>query len=655
MPVSRLSFASALLALASGCAAWAPAVRAADAATNGPAVIVFDGSGSMWGTIGTERPSKFDLARAALRKSLSTVSPSVALGLMSFGQRRRADCSDVEVLAPPEAGPPERILSIVDKLNPKGKGPLSLAIKEAAKQIPAGQAGSVIVIHDGGDNCWQDPCAAATEIAKTNAKTQVYLIGFGLEKADVQRLQCVANATHGKVLEAADSASLETAIGDALTLADLARVDPATGAAVPVPKAAVPPAAAGAPGLRLSASLASSGPPLTTPLRWSIAKADAPEAPVRTAVAREVAMDLAPGSYVVEARYGQASARQTLTVSESSPTVARISLNAGILKIDARADRTGAPLAAPIVTVFAKADGASRPVWIGRDSGAEIVLPAGPYAVRVEDGLAEQTADVAIAEGARADVAPVLGTGQLELSAVAAASGQPLDEVVYVIAEDDPDQPQGKREVARSADPKARFTLAAGTYYIAARAGSAETHDRIALGSGAVIQHVASFNVVRLAVSAGEGSGGAPDASPARPIVIRVLADDDSHREVARANAAASEFQLPPGRYSVEALISGSSVRAAMPVDLSNGRDAKVQIKLDSGEVTVGGPGAGTGTWQVKDSGGRTVMHSGAGESATARLSPGRYVLVSDGGNGPAEQAFELKAGESRVLKVAVP
>ena len=75
----------------------APSV-AAEAGT-GPAIVVLDGSGSMWGNIGTERPSKFDLARQALRQSLSTRSPRVRRGLMAFGQRRRADCSDVEVLA----------------------------------------------------------------------------------------------------------------------------------------------------------------------------------------------------------------------------------------------------------------------------------------------------------------------------------------------------------------------------------------------------------------------------------------------------------------------------------------------------------------------------------------------------------------------------
>src|SRR5690606_22129022 len=132
-----------------------PALSALPAAAQtpmeGPAIVVLDGSGSMRGEVGTEKPAKFDLARQALRAELSGLSPRVRLGLLSFGQRRRADCSDVEVLAPAAAGPPERILAIADRLSPKGKGPLSLALREAAKQIPAGEAGAIIAIHDGPD------------------------------------------------------------------------------------------------------------------------------------------------------------------------------------------------------------------------------------------------------------------------------------------------------------------------------------------------------------------------------------------------------------------------------------------------------------------------------------------------------------------------
>lgn len=635
--------------------AWPSA--AADAGSDGPAIIVLDGSGSMWGNVGTERPAKFDLARQALRQSLSTLSPRVKTGLMSFGQRRRADCSDVEVLAPPEAGPPERILSIADKLNPKGKGPLSLALREAAKQIPTETGGSIIVIHDGVDNCSQDTCAAATDIAKANPKARIYLIGFGLAPAEAKSLACVGAATQGKVLQAQDSAQLADALAETLTLANLERVDPSTGTAVPMPKAATPPTTtpAGAPGLRLTASLTDDGKPLAAALNWRVAKADAPGVILKSARTRELAVDLDPGSYVVEAELGQVTVRKTLEVASSGPTAAKLALGAGVLNIKGQADRSGAALANPLITVFAKADGKEQPVWLGRDGATQLVLPAGSYLVRIEDGLASQTTEVTLAAGAGADVSPVLGTGRLELSAVSAANGEALKDVTYTVEEDDPDSPAGRREVARSADPAAAFTLKAGTYYVSAHSGIAEAHDRIALGSGATIKHVATLNLVPITVIVSASATADGSAAPQQPVVIRIRSEDGQSREIARIHGMTGTFKLPPARYRVEAEVIGLNVKSLGVIDLTSGRGGNVQLKLEQGEVSVNA-GANAGRhWRIKDGDGRTVMHSGRSAAGSFQLAPGRYVLLSDVADKETEQSFDLKAGERRQLTAGTP
>ncbi|HRN84830.1 MAG TPA: hypothetical protein PK857_08415, partial [Hyphomicrobium sp.] len=76
---ARLAFPLIALALVFA----APRTAAAEQGSGaGPAVIVFDGSGSMWGQIGTERPPKYELARGTLREPLATLSPRVELGLM---------------------------------------------------------------------------------------------------------------------------------------------------------------------------------------------------------------------------------------------------------------------------------------------------------------------------------------------------------------------------------------------------------------------------------------------------------------------------------------------------------------------------------------------------------------------------------------------
>ena len=644
-----------LLALLAVAAAPRSATATDDGASaEGPAIIVFDGSGSMWGTIGTERPPKFELLRDVLRQSLSTLSPRVELGLMSFGHRRRGDCNDVEVLAAPAAGAAERVLSLADDISPRGRGPLAQALREAASQIPADRPGSIIAIHDGPDNCSQDPCAAVREIAGSHPRTRVFMIGFGLPRADAERLACVADATGGRVFETQDSASLGAALSEAMTLAGLARVDPETGVAVPTPQAATPPKAVGAPGLRLSASLAAGGPTVTQPVDWTIAKADARDRAVASGRGPDFAVELEPGSYLVTARLGRASAQHVADVTDEGPVDVQLALGAGALKLGVKADREGTPLTDPLITVYAKdaaGTAGQHPVWIGRDAGAELVFPAGAYVVRIEDGLVSETAEVSLAEGISVDVAPVLGAGRLELAAVSATSDEPLEDVTYTIEEDDPFSPQGRREVARSADPGAAFTLPAGTYYVTARSGALETHERVALGSGDVVRHVAVFNIVRLTVSALVTPPAEDGGTGGRPVVIRILTTDRPEREIARANAETGVFHLPPGRYRVEAAISGKTIRATGSVDLAAGRDVTAEIRLESGEVSVQASGAGL-HWRIKDSQGRTVMHSGPGMATTARLAPGRYEISADG---TAPHTFDLNAGERQELSVGRP
>lgn len=616
-----------------------------------PAVIIVDGSGSMWATLGQDRIPKIDLVRGALRQSLTPLGPQSRVGLMSFGPR----CSDIETVAPPDAGPGERLMPPVDKLNPRGKGPIASALREAAKQVPPGTAASIILLHDGPDNCQQDPCAAAAEIAKTNPKLVIDVIGIGLEKADAQRMACVPRVTKGQMFDARDAAGLNAAVAEAVRLANL---DPAAGNAAPAAATGLAaPAPTEAPGLRLTAALAGIGPALTVPVAWVVTKAEAPNDLVAKRSSPELNLNVAPGSYVVEASLGLAKARQVVEVGQKGRTAAQLGLAAGILKINGHADKDGGALADPIVTVTAIADGGGTskapetPVWIARDPAAELVLPAGTYKVRIEDGLANKEMQVAVTPGNAVDAQMLLGTGRLELSAATNGGAEAMTDVVYTLAEDDPDSPQGRREVARSADPAPVFILPAGTYYLTARSGAAEVRDRIAVGTGSSVKHLLTFTAVKLSVVVQVDGV----ASGQQPITVRVLAPELNNEEIARSTAEAPVFFLPPRRYRVEAQLGTENVKAGTDVDLPPGRDTKINFKLPSAELTVmprtGLPGSGA-PWQVKDNKGETVLHSGAGGQRTARLAPGRYVVQTQDENRLQEQALELKPGERRTLEI---
>ena len=114
------------------------AAKAADAPAT---MIIFDGSGSMWGRLDAEKKlSKLDLAREAVRTSLPKTA-AARYGLMSFGHRRSGDCSDIEIIAPVAEGDPARIMlhhgSELRPMATKSWGDVAGAVRKLATRLRA--------------------------------------------------------------------------------------------------------------------------------------------------------------------------------------------------------------------------------------------------------------------------------------------------------------------------------------------------------------------------------------------------------------------------------------------------------------------------------------------------------------------------------------
>ena len=409
----------------------AGAVRAADDAPT--VMFLLDGSGSMWGPFGNERRSKFEIGRETLAQTLERVRPDARMGLSSFGHRRRGYCGDVEVIVPPDANNLEKITTPLPKLNANGMGPVALGLRETAKAIGTAVPATIVLIHDDVDNCSPDTCVAAAEIAKTNPNLAIYSIGLGIGPQKLQQMSCVANATHGRAYDAQDTAGLNSALDEILKLANLEpNAPPATAQEQASKKEqAAAPSPAAPPGLYLTAGLGPDSATLESPVCWRITKAGPDGEVIRETRAAALVEKLPPGAYEVEARLGLANAHQSVDVSADAPTSVRLNLNAGVLKMLARAAKTAQPLPTPVFTVTPVDGGdgkkSAAPLWIGRETQPEIVLPAGDYKVSAEDGLArqEQTVKIAPATGTTFDA--MLATGRLELTAARGNGSDPAD------------------------------------------------------------------------------------------------------------------------------------------------------------------------------------------------------------------------------------
>ncbi len=620
-----------------------PTAGAGDVPTT---LFLIDGSGSMWGRFEPDNRAKIDAVRELLKPVITQAGQS-QIGLASFGHRRKGDCSDVEIIAAPglERDP---VLSPLEKLNPRGKGPLVEGLRQSVAAIGTNRPASIIVINDGADNCQQDACAAAAEFAKASPGIAIHMISIGVDPADHPRLSCVAKETGGQFFDVADPISLAAAIGDAVGRTPAASEQTETPA---VSSGADSSTIAGAT-LNATAVLTEGAKPLALPLQWRAFKSGGTIV-VASAEAAQFSAVLDPGNYDVEARLGTITVKQQFSIENGKPTSVTVPLKAGRLKVNAKHTKEGAPAGSAVVTIRETGSTNAGTAWLGRVDRADTILPAATYTVVIAEGHIRQERQVTLSAGSDTAVDFVLGTGRIELSAVLHEGGEPLNDVTFSVSEDDPESLDGRREIARSLAPTPEFQLPAGTYYIAARSGEAETRQRIAVGAGDIVKRVLPLGATQLKVTAPANLIAQQER---HGIVYRVISLEGDKREVARAATPGLDVVLNAGRYRVLATLEAHNFTAAQDITLESGKPASVIMKFDAAEIGFRLPAVSAAVpgdifWEIKDHKGRAFWHAAVAEPKLL-LAPGRYTVRVETRDRGSEAAFEVRSGENQQIEL---
>ena len=629
----------------------------------GSTMIIFDGSGSMWGKLAGSGPVKFHAARDAVKAGLAKLTSEARIGLASFGHRRPGDCSDVEVMLPLDKVSVDRIGAPLDKLNPKGRGPLVQALREAAKAMGSGPAPqSLILIHDDPDNCQQDACVAVDEIHAANPRLAIHVVSLGMRPEDAPRMSCVAKKSGGRFFDVQEAAQLTSAVEEALRLSSVApKTQPQPTAQTARPIAPRAPAAPGpaddAPaGLYPTATLTAAGPAPTAPTLWRVYRGTSTAGvPAAEAIAANPRIVLAPGNYTVEARNGLVTARTNAEVAAKGPTRLLVVLNAAELRLSAPLQKGGLSLPGTLFSVAEPgADGKAH--WHATGANPSLVLAPGAYAVTAEAGLARQAREVALTPGAQLDVEVPLGAGRLKLRALDRDGGKPLDPVLVVITEDAPDLAQGRREVTRSTRAELDLVLPGGTYYITARHGMAEIRDIVAIAPGEDVTRSIMIPIARVSL-ASRLQNGAP--APTDQVFHRLILLDAQPREIARASGAAAEFQLAAGRYRIESQLGGQNALAVREIDVRPGARERITIEHAAGVVRLklvsssGKLPVGDLHWDIRNGRDESIWRT-VQQEPRAVLAAGRYKVRIESRDRRFESAFEIKTGESRTIEIAV-
>lgn len=198
-------------------AAWlalvsTPLIAAAvPAAAEEQAIIVLDASGSMWGQI--DGAPKIVIARDALDRTVGAGASDAWIGFMAYGHREKGSCTDIELLYAPAPSSGAEIAGTARDINPKGKTPLTEAVRQAAEALGyTERKATVILITDGLETCNADPCALARQLEATGVDFTTHVVGFGLSPEEGQQVACLADETGGTYIQASDAEALTDAL-----------------------------------------------------------------------------------------------------------------------------------------------------------------------------------------------------------------------------------------------------------------------------------------------------------------------------------------------------------------------------------------------------------------------------------------------------------
>ncbi|MBW2243717.1 MAG: VWA domain-containing protein [Deltaproteobacteria bacterium] len=468
--------------------------------------LVLDGSGSMWGRIGSE--TKIDIARTAIAEMIDGWDSEVELGLTVYGHRRKGDCSDIETLIP--AGPVDSaaFLQAVQAISPKGKTPLSEAVRRAATDLRHHEEKSaVVLVSDGLETCDEDPCAVAAELEASGVDFTVHVVGFDLKEGEDAKLRCIAENTGGNFWLAGDAAGLTDAFTEVVRAVAKPKPAPAVVVqeviAIPVEEPAPAPDFAG---VKLVPTMSEDGEIIQGGVEWRIL---APEEDFEgkreqhgyTYNVGPHIFTLAPGSYLVQVTYGSVTRWEEIEVETGDGETFPINLRAGRLKVNGVLNKGGEKLSGVEWSFLATEEdfeGNRARIAYAYNAGPDMifVLPAGEHELIASFGNARTSTLVTTEAGERNVLTVSMEAAQLRLFGVLAEGATPVNGVEWSVLGLEQNFEGNVERVAYAYNSGAGhiFTIPQGTYDLVAKYGSIARTERITVTAGQKQRHTLDLN-----------------------------------------------------------------------------------------------------------------------------------------------------------------
>lgn len=427
------------------------------------AIVVLDGSGSMWAQI--DGKARITIARETLSEVLATLPDDLELGFMTYGHREKGNCEDIELLVEPALNTGAAIAAAANDINPKGMTPISDAVRLAAEELRfTEEKATVILITDGLETCEVDPCALASELEAQGIDFTTHVLGFGLSDEEGQQVACLAENTGGQYLSAEDGDALVTAL--TTTVAQVAQAEPQ-----PQPQPEPAPPSEPEPvldyNLKPTLSLAEGGPDFVDDSfsivwKWYEANPDGSKgADLGTDYYSDFEGTLEPGDYILEVQADYVTIAQPITIVEGDVATPHFVLNAAVLKLHPLPSE-GAEIDTDAVTAI-KLNGEDLATDYGDVS---LLLAAGDIEANVTIGEASVSQTYSPKAGDIIDEDVVVGVG-LAFVTTEYAPGAPVEDDIYMEVFEAKKALDGTRKsLSYGYGGEQDFTLPAGDYVL---------------------------------------------------------------------------------------------------------------------------------------------------------------------------------------------
>ena len=168
-----------------------------------------------------EHKTKVNQVREMMNYILPQISPDTKVGLRVYGHTCNLlaynACRSSELVVPLGVNNTRSILSSMSRLRPRGMTPITYSLKQAVNKDLRGEKNikHIILLTDGGENCDESPCDYAIELVKMRKDIKIDVIAFNVhDQDDLAQLQCTANVTGGRIVEADTKAQLFRSMED---------------------------------------------------------------------------------------------------------------------------------------------------------------------------------------------------------------------------------------------------------------------------------------------------------------------------------------------------------------------------------------------------------------------------------------------------------